>query len=431
MTRRQGLFHLTLLLGIALTVVIGSEAVRAANPTPLVRFSAMGDVPYSPAEDRLLARQITALPAVNEFVVHLGDIKSGVSPCNEKAYLKVQQMLSRSKAPVFIIPGDNEWNDCSDPDKAWAHWVKHFTRFDQRWKHQFPVFRQIGRKENFSFLQRGVLFVGLNIVGGRLHDPAEWKKRHAECLEWTRRNLEIFGEKASSLVILGHALPNQNHRDFFDPFSKDAGDFGKPILYLHGDGHRWIHDRPFAAKNILRVQVDMGSIAPPVLVTVTDDPKSPFVFDRRMSEDKAAAALAGIGGKLKRDDAGRIVEVDLGEKPITDADLVHLVGLRAVRELSLHQTRITGAGLVHLAKLTTLNRLFLSDAAVDDQGVSHLGKLKSLKTLGLSGTRITDAGLEHLNGLKALTSLFALGTKVTDVGVAKLKRALPDCDIVH
>ena len=431
MIRRQGLFRLTLLLGLASAIAITGGMVRAQDPASLVRFSAMGDVPYSPGEDRLLAQQITALPKANEFVIHLGDIKSGLSPCNEQAYIKVQQLLSRSRAPVFIIPGDNEWNDCPDPAKAWAHWVKHFTRFDKKWKHQLPVFRQIGRKENFSFLHRGVLFVGLNIVGGRLHDAAEWKKRHAECLEWTRRNLEIFGEKASSLVIFGHALPNQNHKDFFDPFNKDAGTFGKPILYLHGDGHRWIHDRPCAAKNILRVQVDMGGIAPPVLVTVTDDPRSPFVFDRRMSEDKAAAALVKIGGKLKRDDAGRIVEVDLGEKPITDADLVHLVGLRAVRELSLHQTRITGAGLVHLKNLTTLNRVFFSDTAVDDQGVSQLEKLKSLKTLGLSGTRITDGGLEHLGGLKALTSLFALGTKVTDAGVAKLKKALPDCDIVH
>ena len=51
--------------------------------------------------------------------------------------------------------------------------------------------------------------------------------------------------------------------------------------------------------------------------------------------------------------------------------------------------------------------------------------------LGLSGTRITDRSLEHLSGLKNLSSLFALETKVTDAGVAKLQKALPDCDISH
>jgi hypothetical protein len=55
----------------------------------------------------------------------------------------------------------------------------------------------------------------------------------------------------------------------------------KPVLYLHGDGHRWIKDRPFGAENILRVQVDQGGIAPPLKVTVTTDTDEPFEFDRR------------------------------------------------------------------------------------------------------------------------------------------------------
>ena len=112
MIRRQELFHLTLLLGLTSAVAITGGVVRAQDPASLVRFSAMGDVPYSSGEDRLLAQQITALPVANEFVIHLGDIKSGLSPCNEQAYIKVQQLLSRSRTPVFIIPGDNEWNDC-------------------------------------------------------------------------------------------------------------------------------------------------------------------------------------------------------------------------------------------------------------------------------------------------------------------------------
>ena len=146
---------------------------------------------------------------------------------------------------------------------------------------------------------------------------------------------------------------------------------------------------------------------------------------------KAAAALTKIGAKLKRDDAGRITEVDLGERKVTDADLVHLVGLRAITELSLHQTRITSAGLRHLAKLTTLKRVFLSDTAVDDTGIPQLKKLKNLKTLGLSGTRITDRSLKYLDGLKNLSSLFLLGTRVTAAGVAVLQKALPDCDITN
>ncbi|MCA9016565.1 MAG: metallophosphoesterase, partial [Planctomycetaceae bacterium] len=222
-----------------------------------------------------------AIPADAEFVVHLGDIKTGSTPCDEAVYKKVFGMLRQSKAPVFIIPGDNEWNDCTDPDQAWRLWERYFMRFDRRWQHALPVIRQWEHEENFSFVTGGVLFVGLNIVGGRVHDAAEWKRRHAADLDWVRRNLRRFGAEVNSLVILGHARPVQNHSDFFDPFTQDALKFQKPILYIHGDGHLWIYDRPFAARNILRVQVDQGGIAPPLKVTVTGDKTTPFQFDRR------------------------------------------------------------------------------------------------------------------------------------------------------
>lgn len=259
--------------------------LAADEPAKLVTFYAMGDVPYAPAEDSLLPKQIAELPGDAEFVIHVGDIKGGAAPCDEAVYNKVFGMLSQAKPPVFIIPGDNEWNDCGDPNQAWKYWEKYFMRFDRRWRHRLPVFRQLEREENFSFVKGGVLFVGLNIVGGRVHDADEWKQRHAVDLDWARRNIRKFGADVSSMVIFGHALPFAKHKEFFQPFSKDATDFKKPILYLHGDGHRWIHDRPFAAKNMLRVQVDQGGIAPPLKVTVTDDAEEPFVFDRRKGEE--------------------------------------------------------------------------------------------------------------------------------------------------
>lgn len=155
-------------------------------------------------------------------------------------------------------------------------------RFDQRWPHRLPVFRQLQREENFSFMKSDVLFIGLNIVGGRVHDAEEWKQRHSECADWIRLNLKQFGEKAASMVVFGHARPAADHNDFFDPFGEAAQMFNKPVLYLHGDGHRWIHDRPFAAQNVLRVQIDQGGIAPPVKVTITDHLTDPFLFDRRI-----------------------------------------------------------------------------------------------------------------------------------------------------
>ena len=276
--------QLTLLLALTIGwfAVAGDQRAAADDETrSSVTFYAMGDVPYAPEEDALLPRQIADLPGDAEFVIHLGDIKNHKSPCDEAVYKKVSGMLSQAAPTVFFIPGDNEWNDCINPAQAWKYWEKYFTRFDRRWEHHLPVFRQLEREENFSFVKGNVLFVGLNIVGGRVHDATEWKQRHADDLDWIRRNLARFGGDVSSVVIFGHANPKSQHDDFFVPFSEDAKQFEKPILYLHGDGHRWIHDHPFAAPNILRVQVDQGGIAPPLKVTVTDHRSTPFQFDRR------------------------------------------------------------------------------------------------------------------------------------------------------
>lgn len=273
-------------LPLVSTPTAAQDAAPAEKPKTLVTFSAMGDIPYDPPEEEILKSQIAELPNEAEFVIHVGDIKRGKSvPCEEPVYAKVAGLLAASAKPVFIIPGDNEWNDCVDPDLGWRNWTKHFMRFEERWPERLRVFRQLEREENFAFVRNGVLFIGINIVGGRLHDAEEWQRRLTEDLIWVRRNLERFGNEVSSVVVFGHATPTAKHNAFFTGFVEEAQKFGKPVLYLHGDGHRWKYDRPFAAQNILRVEVDQGLIAAPVTVTVTDDPHNPFGFDRRL--DKA------------------------------------------------------------------------------------------------------------------------------------------------
>lgn len=283
-TRRESLE----LIACLFLTLISTTFVCGDEPRPrrsLVVFSAMGDVPYTPEEYLTLKQQLAELPKESEFVVHLGDIKAGKDPCDEQIYRDVASILTKSPCPLFMFPGDNEWNDCAMPDDGWAFWTKHFKRFDEKWKHDLVIKRQDKRDENFAFVRKEVLFVGINIVGGRVHDAAEWKQRHAENLEWTRWNIELYRDSVRSAIIFGHAFPLRVHDDYFKGLNKVAADFRKPVLYLHGDGHRWIRNRPFDAQNILRIQVDQGGIAPPIKITVTDDPVDPFVVDRRKEID--------------------------------------------------------------------------------------------------------------------------------------------------
>ncbi len=240
----------------------------------------MGDAPYAFFEDWIVRRDIQQLPERSEFLVHVGDIKRGAAPCDETHYETIARLLQRSKTPAFILPGDNEWNDCEDPEQAWQYWRKHLFQLDQHWN-AWPVQRQPERQENFRFQRGGVLFIGINLVGGRVHDAAEWRRRHLDDLHWIQKSLDSDGRKTRAVVVLGHAAPAKSHDDFFPEFERLAREYGKPMLYLHGDGHAWKQDQPWKARNLWRVQVDRGGIAPPVQVTVTVANDDPFVFDRR------------------------------------------------------------------------------------------------------------------------------------------------------
>jgi len=262
-------------------MMAGGNAIQGEQPETRFTFTAMGDVPYAFFENVILAGQIRDLPAEAAFAIHVGDIKRGAVPCEEPVYATVAGILAKSKLPMFIIPGDNEWNDCPDAEAAWKLWVKHFDQFERRWEHDFSVSRQPERSENFAFLHENVLFVGLNLVGGRVHDADEWRRRHADNIIWLRDQLRQHGAVSTHCVVFGHALLGRSHQDFTGPFVQLAREFQKPFLYLHGDGHQWIHDQPWGVPNLWRVQVDRGGIAQPVIVHIRDDPEKPFHFDRR------------------------------------------------------------------------------------------------------------------------------------------------------
>lgn len=270
-----------LLQKLVLLCTLATASVALAAP---FSFSAMGDVPYGEQELALLVRQVDELPRASAFVVHLGDIKDGKSPCDDAVFARVAGLLRRSVQPVFIIPGDNEWNDCDKPKQAWRLWTKHLLKLDEQWKHGFVVARQKDRPANFAFTHEGTLFIGITMVGGAVHDKSEWKAFLQDGTAWVEERFEKEREKVQCAVLFAHAFPTEKqHGVFADRFPVAARKFGKPVLYLQGDGHVWLRDQPFEnAPNVMRVQVDQGGKAPPLTVTLTGEAKEPFRFDRRL-----------------------------------------------------------------------------------------------------------------------------------------------------
>ncbi len=83
-------------------------------------------------------------------------------------------------------------------------------------------------------------------------------------------------------VIFAQAMPSPDHEPFVRAFAEHCKEFQKPVLYLHADGHVWQLEKAWRAPNLWQVQTDMLGTNPPVLVTVTEDAREPFVFDRRL-----------------------------------------------------------------------------------------------------------------------------------------------------
>ncbi len=120
------------------------------------------------------------------------------------------------------------------------------------------------------------------------------------------------------------------------------------------------------------------------------------------------------------------------ERPrITDAQLVHLEGLKNLEIALIVEPQITDAGLVHLRGLTNLKELWLISNRISDAGLVNLKGLTNLEVLTISSEEITDAGTEHLEHLPKLRYLWLTWTKVTIDGFSDLQEALPDCYISY
>jgi hypothetical protein len=268
-----------LLVGLA-ALVTASPAWSQGSP---IDFSAIGDVPYSAAEEDELQQHVVDhnLYSSSAFLVHLGDLKGGDPNCTESDYTTAANLLGGLAVPTFVVPGDNEWTDCIDPVQAWAWWTTHFLGFEQSFCGAPAVESQPVRPENFAFVENGVLFVGINHVGGTNQDPVEQAARLVDDADWVQQQMQGKSAVVRAAVIFAQESPRVE--PFETPFRAAAAAFGKPVLYIHGDNHEWKLDSPFPEPNILRVQVERGTLAePPIRVTVTMDrsPTGAFLIER-------------------------------------------------------------------------------------------------------------------------------------------------------
>lgn len=303
-------FAAVLLLSATTQMVIAAERFS---------FAALGDMPYReshfPHFERLIAGINAAAPA---FTVHVGDFKNGVSFCDDDVYRRMRGLFDRFEAPLIYTPGDNEWTDChrigpadrsaSDPIERLQHLRSVF----------FPDNNSLGRKpiplerqsadprfskfvENAHWQRSGVHFATVHVVGSnnnlQRNQAAlnEYTERNTANLAWINATFDrAESVKAPAVVVGPHADAwwelegREDQRSGFTDTIRLLKDriirFGKPVLMIHGDKHRFIVDKPLYQNrqliyNATRLMVFGDWEVQGVMVTV--DAGDPDVFSFR------------------------------------------------------------------------------------------------------------------------------------------------------
>jgi len=206
------------------------------------------------------------------FVIHVGDITSGLGPCTDRWFEARKRQFAQSRHPFVIVPGDNDWVDCHrsgfEPMERLGKFREIFESGDASLgEPSIRLERQSGRyaryREHLRWIAGNVVFVGLNVQGsnnnlGRTPAmDAEHRERMAAVFAWLEDSLRVARERGlSGMLIFAQGDPDFEERmarkgpDGFAGFRSALRDlalrFGKPVLFVHGDSHLYKLDQPLA-----------------------------------------------------------------------------------------------------------------------------------------------------------------------------------------
>ncbi len=304
---------IALVLALAAVLPKGAQAEGVAgsrDPSQVapLRFFAVGDLPYHRAEEvplhALLAGAASEQPP---FIVHVGDIKSGGSPCTDEQLRGIAAIFESLPVPVAYTPGDNEWTDCHRPGAGGLNPRDRLARLRAIFYADPAVLRLAALgviqadpsyPEIYGFVAREVLFVSLHIVGSEngLDAPyagarAEFEDRDAINQAFLNRMLDSpAGRNARALVVLIHADPlfesgkgPEGFQGFKQQLVATMSRFPGPVLLIHGDTHHFQHNHPLLDpaqgapfERFTRVEVPASPLVGGVWITVDPRAAEPF-----------------------------------------------------------------------------------------------------------------------------------------------------------
>ncbi len=286
-------------------------------------FVAIGDMPYGPRDkawppyEHLIGQINRLRPA---FTLHIGDFKSGGSPCSDEEFEAQLGFFNRFDAALVYTPGDNEWTDCHHPQAGGFDPVERLAKLRQMFfarplslgRQPLAVTRQSDLmpayalyRENLRFARAGVLFVTVHIVGSNNNFEVrdilaveEFKARDAANIAWIRAAFDEARRSNARAIVFamqGDAFEIKMPWGDFPPhsgFTASIGEtllplaeaWGQPVLLIHGDSHRFVIDRPFKngagkpVQNVVRLEVFGAPDVHAVRVRVDSDDPALFSY---------------------------------------------------------------------------------------------------------------------------------------------------------
>lgn len=206
--------------------------------------------------------------------------------CTDDVFGSRKNLFSTVEPTIdfFIVPGDNEWNECDNynvdpaiPDAVKTRWRQSFaddtTPFSQFDRAVLPsgetvpdVSRQVGQNQNFFFYysNKKIAFIGIT-------EPAQDVNYDTFNAAWISSNLS--GKSFNAIVIIGHAVTSSNVQAVLDNYANI------PTLYIKGNEHayclRFLNQSRFP--RLLELTVDASS-SPPILVSLVQASSGEYFF---------------------------------------------------------------------------------------------------------------------------------------------------------
>jgi hypothetical protein len=323
-------------LGVLLGWCTTGHSQPLATPSPAPQsfaFALIGDLGYRPEHEPWLENVLTELNQTPlAFVVHVGDL--GAPPfgsCTNEFWARRLAQFQASAHPVVFTPGDNEWTDCHDKERAPGYEplerlarlrTVFFTGEQSLGQRTIPLTRQSQTpdpvlakyRENVQWTYGGITFVTLHVVGsnnglGRTPEgDAEYAERNTANLAWLRQGFaharanqsraimimqqaNIFPELPPLPALLG--TQPSGFTDIRALLEQETIAFGKPVVLVHGDSHFFRIDKPFGARlgrgvatpaveNFTRVETFGAPNHHWIHVTVDVDDPQVFTFRQRI-----------------------------------------------------------------------------------------------------------------------------------------------------